>query len=44
MKTLVDFGTINKPYSGSWEDTKKDDRWYGINKGKSKRNKRNKCK
>lgn len=38
MKTLIDFGTINKPYSGSWKtEPKKDDRWYGMNKSKNNR-------
>lgn len=37
MKTLIDFGTMCKPYSGSWEDVKKDDRWYGMNKSKNNR-------
>lgn len=37
MKTLIDFGTLRKPYSGRWEDPKKDDRWFGINKSKNNR-------
>jgi hypothetical protein len=33
--------SIIEHYHGSWSETpKKDDRWYGMNKGKSKRNKR----
>lgn len=36
MKTLIDFGTIDKPYSGSWAaEPKKDARWYGMNKSKN---------
>ena len=37
MKTLIDFGTMYKPYSGSWEDVKKDARWFGMNKSKNNR-------
>jgi hypothetical protein len=38
MKTLIDFGTIDKPYNGSWKtEPKKDARWYGMNKSKNNR-------
>lgn len=37
---FIGFGQSFIVYSGKWSESKMDDRWYGMNKGKSKRNKR----